>query len=158
MLDAKELGRRLVEAMDDADPKVTSAALATACDVTPQAVSGWRATGRYDKIHLPQIVALTKKPYSFFLEEISGATGAPHGDLTPEAIEIARAFDRMEPQTQAQVRQHVFIYSIIDRSFPWLRLGRPVSASYGQFEKWHADNLEANITVKAQSLPPKDRK
>lgn len=124
-------------------------------------LTNWKTRG-IPRAEVGEIAELMGLSY----EQYMAAAGAvpeqqrkvPSDQLSPEAIEIARAFDRMEPQTQSQIRQHVFIYSIIDRSFPWLRLGRPVSASYGQFEKWHADNLEANITVKAQSLPPKDGK
>ncbi len=68
MLDAQELRRRVLAAMDDAKPKVTSAALAEACKVTPQAVNGWRKNGRIAKRHLPKIAELTKKPLEYFLE------------------------------------------------------------------------------------------
>ena len=69
MLDAKELGRRLTKAMDEADPPVTGAALASECGVTPQAVSGWRKTGRLGKRHLPTIIRLTGKSAEYFLSE-----------------------------------------------------------------------------------------
>lgn len=67
MLDANELRRRLVEAMDSAEPKVTSAHLAEVCNVTPQAVNGWRKNGRIAKKHLAKIAAETKKPLEYFL-------------------------------------------------------------------------------------------
>lgn len=126
-------------------------------------ITNWKSKtrGGIPRGEVGAVAAIMGITYEQYLLD-AGATTQPvkvlSDQLSPEAIEIARAFDRMEPQTQAQIRQHVFIYSIIDRSFPWLRIGRPVAASYGQFEKWHEDNLEANLTVKAQSLPPRDEK
>jgi len=67
MLDSKEIARRLREAMDKAEPRVTSVALAEACGVTPQAVSGWRKTGRVAKRHLQTVGKLTGRPLEYFL-------------------------------------------------------------------------------------------
>jgi hypothetical protein len=67
MLDAKEIGRRITKAMDEAE--VAGAALAEACGVTPQAISGWRSTGRFHKKHLPTIATLTGKPMEYFVSE-----------------------------------------------------------------------------------------
>lgn len=67
MLDADALARRLRKAMDEHDPKITGAALASECGVKPQAVSGWRKNGRVHKRHLQKIVAVTGKPLEYFL-------------------------------------------------------------------------------------------
>jgi len=77
---------------------------------------------------------------------------ADYRALSDEALEIARAFDLMQPQTKERVREHVFIYSVIDRSFPWLRSGKPVSGSYDQFEKWHEDNMKADLALEAARI------
>ncbi len=69
MLDATELARRLKKAMDDAQPPITGAALAAACGVTPQAVSGWRNDGRFAKRHLLTISAVTKQPIDYYVSE-----------------------------------------------------------------------------------------
>jgi hypothetical protein len=55
--------------MDEAKPRVTSAALADACHVTAQAVNGWRKTGRVAKRHLGTIAKLTGRPLEYFLGE-----------------------------------------------------------------------------------------
>jgi transcriptional regulator with XRE-family HTH domain len=73
-------------------------------------------------------------------------------DVSEEALEIARAFDKMQPQTKERVREHVFMYSVIDKSFPWLRTGRPVSDNYGKFEKWHVDNMQAQLALEAARI------
>lgn len=72
--------------------------------------------------------------------------------VTPEALEIARAFDRMQPQTQERARELVFLLSIIDRSFPWLRTGKPVSEQYGKFEKWHEENMATQLALEAERI------
>lgn len=69
MLDAQELARRLRKAMDEAEPPVTGAALALACGVTPQAVSGWRTDGRFAKRHLLTISAVTKQPVDYYVRD-----------------------------------------------------------------------------------------
>lgn len=76
MLDSGELARRLREAMDKAAPPVTSAALARACKVTPQAVNGWRKTGRMAKRHLKIAAGLTKRSLEYFLGEDPSAAPA----------------------------------------------------------------------------------
>lgn len=69
MLDSGELAKRLRRAMDEAEPPVTGASLVAACGVTPQAVSGWRKTGRFGKKHMPTISRLTGKPLEYFVSE-----------------------------------------------------------------------------------------
>lgn len=69
MPDSVEIGRRIKRAMDDADPPVTGADLAAACKVTPQAVSGWRRTGRVGKGHLTTIARMTGKSVEYFVGE-----------------------------------------------------------------------------------------
>ena len=75
MLDARLLRDRLIEAMDDAQPRVTAIALAKACDVTPQAVHGWRTDGRIAKRHLATISRLTRRPLEFFLGSEASSEG-----------------------------------------------------------------------------------
>lgn len=67
MLDSKEVARRLRTAMDDAKPPVTQTILAAACGVSPQAVNGWRKTGRIGKRHWETITRLTRKSPEYFL-------------------------------------------------------------------------------------------
>lgn len=69
MLDATELARRLVVAMDTHKPPITSVKAADECKVTPQAVNGWRKNGRIAKRHLTRLADLTGRPLSYFLDE-----------------------------------------------------------------------------------------
>lgn len=91
MLDAQELRRRLIMAMDNATPPVKSAALAEACGITAQAVNGWRKTGRVAKRHLAKIAALTRQPLEYFLGEVPAASDRYRLDLQlEEAMAIKR--------------------------------------------------------------------
>jgi transcriptional regulator with XRE-family HTH domain len=69
VLKSVEIGVRLKKAMEEAEPQVSGADLAHACKVSPQAVSGWRRTGRFSKRHLPTIARLTGRPVEYFISE-----------------------------------------------------------------------------------------
>ncbi len=94
MLDAQELRRRLIKAMDTSTPKVSSAMLAKECKVSAQAVNGWRKTGRIAKRHLPKIAALTGKPLDFFLGETTDTVSANYGLVL--SLEEAEAMKRLQ--------------------------------------------------------------
>lgn len=72
MLDSVKLGAILVKAMADARPPVTNTALAKACGVTKQAITGWRSNGRIAKKHLPTIAAITGRSLEQLLQENDG--------------------------------------------------------------------------------------
>lgn len=74
LLDGPELARRIREAMDKHQPKIKSSRIAELCKVTPQAVNGWRKTGRVAKRHLAVISRETEKPLEHFLGIGSGAS------------------------------------------------------------------------------------
>lgn len=112
MLDAQDLRRRLVAAMDKADPRVTSAALAKECGVTPQAVNGWRTTGRVAKRHLATVAKLTGKPLEYFLGDTNGAIAASHG--LKLGIEEAEAIKRLRESHQ-DWRRYVLGLAMVDR-------------------------------------------
>lgn len=112
MLDANELRRRLIDAMDLAQPKVSSAAMASACHVTAQAVNGWRKTGRIAKRHLATIARLTGKPLEYFLSAERGVI-ASHG-LTL-GIEEADAVKRLR-DGDPHWRRYVLGLAMVERS------------------------------------------
>lgn len=93
MLDATELARRLREAMDKRDARITSAALALECKVTDQAVNGWRKTGRIAKKHLPTIARVTGKPLHYFLGQDAAGVSTNYGLVL--GIEEAEAITRL---------------------------------------------------------------
>jgi hypothetical protein len=86
MLDRIELARRIREAMDKAEPRVKSAYLAEQCGVTPQAVHGWRTTGRVAKGYLERIAWITKKPLQYFLGNDSIPEANYEGIMEGEAL------------------------------------------------------------------------
>jgi len=117
MLDALELARRVREAMDAHKPKVTSVALADACKVTPQAVNGWRKTGRLHKKHLATIAKLTDRPLSWFL---SAATEMREPD-GKYVIEEAEAISRLR-HALPDWRRYVLSLAMIDKGKQQLML------------------------------------
>jgi hypothetical protein len=75
-----------------------------------------------------------------------------HADLSEDALEIARAFEHMQPQTQERVREHVFVYAVMDSKFPWFRSGKPLSKNYSSFERWHEENYQTQLAFEAARL------
>lgn len=113
MLDAQDLRRRLIDAMDKSTPRVTSAALAEACGITPQAVNGWRKTGRIAKRHLAKVAELTGKPLEYFLGDTPGGLiMASHG--LQLRIEEAEAIKRLR-DSHADWRRYVLGLAMVDR-------------------------------------------
>lgn len=104
MLDARELGRRIKEAMDKREPKLTSAALASTCEVTPQAVYEWRKTGRVSKKYLEKIAAETGRPLEYFLGSDAGKVAANYGlSLTLEEAEAMKRLQKALPDWRLYV-------------------------------------------------------
>lgn len=119
-------------------------------------ITNWKRRGGIPRGEIPAVAAIMGLKYDEYLAA-AGETATtrlltkPDG-ISDEALEIARAFDQMQPQTQERVREHVFIYSAIDTSFPWLRSGKPVGGSYEKFEKWHRDNMATNLALEAARI------
>lgn len=70
MLDNAAMKVRLERAFREV-PKLSNVAIADACNVTPQAVGGWRRTGRVDKKHFAALAKLTGKPLAYWLGDPS---------------------------------------------------------------------------------------
>lgn len=109
MLDATELARRLRIAMDRAKPRVKSSAVAQACEVTRQAVSGWRKNGRLAKKHLQTIAKLTGKPLAYFLGAEMPDLGDQYQLLEAEAIARLRI-------AHPDWRRYVLSLAMLDRT------------------------------------------
>jgi transcriptional regulator with XRE-family HTH domain len=104
MLDATELARRIRDAMDRRQPKLTSAALAKLCGVTPQAVYEWRKTGRVSKGYLEKIAAETSRPLEYFLGSEPGKVVANYGiTLTLEEAEAIKRLQKAMPDWRLYV-------------------------------------------------------
>jgi len=73
MLDANQLKERFNRAIEGIPS--AAARVAEACNVTPQAVSQWKRTGRIDKKHFAALSDLTGKPLAYWLGEDDPAFG-----------------------------------------------------------------------------------
>lgn len=69
--DAAQLKKLFLRALKET-PSVSQADVARACDVSDQAVNGWKSTGRIAKKHFPTLSALFGKPLGYW----HGATDA----------------------------------------------------------------------------------
>jgi hypothetical protein len=110
-------------------------------------ITNWKNRG-IPRAEVGAVAQLMGVRYEDYLEaagekkpnEVQEPAAAVYG-VSAEALAIARAFDELQPQAREFIREQVFIYTVIDKSFPWLRRGRPVGASYEDFEKWHKENI-----------------
>lgn len=84
--------------MDDHKPPVRSSAVATECKVTPQAVNGWRETGRVAKRHLTVLARMTNRPLSYFLEESNLARQGEATYLLEDEIEMLKKYRAATPR------------------------------------------------------------
>lgn len=74
---------------------------------------------------------------------------AEYGELPPEAKEVAIAWSRCAPDAQRMFRELIFIHSMIDRNYPWLRRGRPSGETYDEYEQRMEQNFSALVRLTA---------
>lgn len=84
----ERIAARLAHSMDDAG--LTNTRLASACNVSVQAVGGWKRTGRINKKHFPTIARLTGKPVEWLMGGM-----APPPDFVSDALAGARVIHRV---------------------------------------------------------------
>jgi len=112
------MAQRITEAFDEAG--LTSVAVAEFCGVTPQAVNGWKTTGRIGKDQLPKLVALTGRPLQFWLG--ADAEVAPKSAASEAMERLERA---MHGKSQAEITR------IVDAVEVLLRGGKATSRPAG---------------------------
>lgn len=92
MLNAAELARRFNEAF----PKrgaISDREIADACDVTPQAVFGWRKTGRIHKSHLLILARLSGRGERYWLGD----------DTVPQEQRVLSLWSDLLPEQQQEL-------------------------------------------------------
>lgn len=55
--------------------------------------------------------------------------------LSPEALDVARAWSKLTPARQHAIREWVFLETVVTKHYPWLIQGRPPGESYNDYEK-----------------------
>ena len=68
---------------------------------------------------------------------------ASYDALSNEAKEVAIAWSRLSPDTRVMMRDVMFMLSLAERRFPWLRRGRPEGETYDQWERRQEQNFTA---------------
>lgn len=127
-------------------------------------ITNWKVRGGIPRAELAAVAAFMGLTYEQYLQR-AGETppvamepaGSYRATVSDDALEIARAFDQLQPQAKAYIREQVFIYTVIDKSFPWLRHGRPMGTTYEEFERWHVQNISAKLDLDAQRDGTKPR-
>ncbi|AOJ86703.1 hypothetical protein WS87_08475 [Burkholderia sp. MSMB0856] len=85
--DTAEMARRITQALEELP--LPLAEVAAACGVSPQAVNGWKRTGRIGKDQLPKLAQLTGRPLSWWLgiDEAESA-GSPRDAAIEKLIRV----------------------------------------------------------------------
>jgi transcriptional regulator with XRE-family HTH domain len=76
-----------------------------------------------------------------------GATYA--NGLSEEAREVALAWQKLAPDTRTTMRDVIFMLSLGERRFPWLRRGRPTGETYIEWERRQEQNFAAMSRLQA---------
>ncbi|MCK4121368.1 helix-turn-helix domain-containing protein [Ralstonia pseudosolanacearum] len=123
--DTAALAHRISQAIDEA--KLTAAEIAAECGVTPQAVNGWKRTGRIGKGHLPKLAELTGKSLEWFLgsDEQPKAPTAGSKGFPARPITVYESLDELPPESTVLIA-HVDVV---------------LSAGNGR-ETWHVEQKE----------------
>lgn len=62
----------------------------------------------------------------------------PYNKLSPDALEVARAWMILPPHRRQCFKESLFLESAVFTLYPWLTIGRPQTKSYEMFER-HAE-------------------
>lgn len=93
---------------------------------------------------------LVNLPYAIGTKATQLEVREPAPLLLPAgALEIAKVFSKLSPQTQEMFRELLFMYSAVDKFYPWLRRGRPKGESYSSYERRLEQNMTAMIELAA---------
>lgn len=149
------LAAKLVKAMA-LNPELTAKKIAMACEVTPQAVNGWRTTGRIDKKQIPKLVGLTGYTADWWLD----ANPESPPETAPLVIArggIARAnilsdtIDAVPPTARVPV---VGTAQLGDDGF-WLEIDHPVGFGDGWVPYPSRDPNTYAVRCKGDSMRPR---
>lgn len=104
------------------------------------------AKPRHDK--MLKLARLLKMSSAAALEygDFAAATSAlPSADLSVDALEIAKAFEKLSTPLQASVRTMVFAMASAQSVAPWLAIGAPRTDGYAAWEKAIEKAYQAEI-------------
>jgi len=123
--DTASVALRIAQAIDQSGK--TSAEIAAACGVTPQAVNGWKKTGRIGKGQLPVLAELTGKSVEWLIGGVERAVAAGGGSVTFSArpITVYNNLDELPVESTVLVK----------------RIDVELSAGKGR-QSWHIEERE----------------
>lgn len=100
MLDSTEMARRFKVAFPLRGGAVSDRQIADECRVTPQAVAGWRKTGRIAKKHLLVLARLSGRGERYWLGDDT-AIAAPQAAGWPESSRVLDLWSDLTPEQRA---------------------------------------------------------
>lgn len=124
--DTASVAARITQAIEQSGK--TAAQIAQACGVTPQAVNGWKKTGRIGKGQLPALAELTGKSVQWLIngaESHVAAGGGPVTSFSARPISIYNNLDELPPESTVLVK----------------RIDVELSAGKGR-QSWHIEEKE----------------
>lgn len=76
-------------------------------------------------------------------ELVAAQPVAEYRTLSQEALQVALAWSKLSPDTRTTMRDVIFMLSLGEKRFPWLRRGRPEKETYAQWEARQLQNFQA---------------
>ncbi len=137
--------------------------VAKALGVEVQNVTNWLARGvPSEKIDdLAELCGITPEQYKveagMRAKRKAVAPQPPSPDasqLSPEAIDVARAWMQLTPPRRHAIREWVFLETVVAKHYPWLMVGRPHGESYNEYEKSVESDL---VRITKQLMMEKER-
>lgn len=104
MLTNTERARRIRDAMDNHEPPIRGTYIAATLGIKPQAVTGWRKTGRIAKDHLNRFARIVGKPVTWFMDNDQSAEQPLAAYLTDEEQQLLHAYRQSSQQWRLSVR------------------------------------------------------
>lgn len=125
-----------IQYLEDPKSKATGSRhtneIAAACGVN----ADWLATGRG----------------SMLAGTIARQDEAKYETLANDALQVAIAWSKLDPESQAMFRELIFMRASLERRTPWLRRGRPRGESYDEYEQRMEQNYRYLVSIEARRL------
>lgn len=145
---AMNLGKRITQAR--ARARMTQLELARAVGVSQQVINNLERRGSSSSRYTAQIAAALRVSAEW-LATGKGGMQASEAQATyalaptVEAIEVAKAWERISPELRASLRDLIFYLSSTQRVAPWLRLEMPKSPNYLPWEDHMAKAYDREV-------------
>lgn len=143
---AVNIGTRIKDARKRGN--IPIAEIAKAAGVSKQAVYQWESgeTRALKGEHLVEVARVLRVDPTWLASGKGRREGAHREpDLTDEAIELARAWQKLDPATRNSFRDVIFYLAATQSVAAWLQIARPRSPKYDAWEQAIQSAYDAEI-------------